>query len=81
MDPAVVVLTIPIVAILCSTVLKVMRLRAEREKSALPADLRERFQALENDVRALQQDLEETHERLDFTERLLSKAREEKRLT
>jgi predicted nucleic acid-binding Zn-ribbon protein len=62
-------------------VLKVMRLRAEREKGAVPGDLRARFEALEGEVRTLRQDLDETHERLDFTERLLSKAREEKRLT
>jgi hypothetical protein len=39
-----------------------------------------RFEALEQDVCALRQELSETQERLDFTERLLTKAREEKRV-
>jgi predicted nucleic acid-binding Zn-ribbon protein len=39
-----------------------------------------RFEALERSVQDLQQQLAETHERLDFTERLLSKAREERRI-
>lgn len=45
-----------------------------------PADITARFEALEHDVRALQQELNETQERLDFTERLLAKARGEKRV-
>ena len=81
MNPGVLVLMIPIVAIVCSTVLKIARLRAARGDQNLSEDVTHRLAALEGDVRALQQELGETQERLDFTERLLSKAREERRST
>jgi predicted nucleic acid-binding Zn-ribbon protein len=59
------------------TVIKVARLRANRSQ-APSADVTARFEALERSVQELQQELAETQERLDFTERLLSKAREVK---
>ena len=61
------------------TVLKVARLRAARPQSP-SADVIARLEAVERVVQDLQQQLAETHERLDFTERLLSKAREERRI-
>jgi predicted nucleic acid-binding Zn-ribbon protein len=61
------------------TVITVARLRAARAAAPSP-DATSRFEALESDVQRLQQDLAETQERLDFTERLLTKAREERRL-
>ncbi len=44
----------------------------------LSADAIARLEALERGVQDLQKELAETHERLDFTERLLTKAREER---
>ena len=44
------------------------------------AEVTERLEAVEHRVEALQQELAETQERLDFAERLLSKAREERRI-
>jgi predicted nucleic acid-binding Zn-ribbon protein len=61
------------------TVLRIARLRASRPQS-LPADVTERLQAVEHRVEDLQQELAETQERLDFAERLLTKAREERRI-
>src|SRR2546425_2985897 len=61
------------------TVLKVARLRASRPQSP-SADLTARLEAVEGVVQDLQQQLAETHERLDFAERLLGKAREEPRI-
>jgi predicted nucleic acid-binding Zn-ribbon protein len=61
------------------TVLKLARLRASRLQSP-PTDVTERLDAVEHRVEELQQELAETQERLDFAERLLSKAREEKRI-
>src|SRR5213078_2632525 len=61
------------------TVLRLARLRAARPQS-LPADAAERLEAVERRVEDLQQELAETQERLDFAERLLSKAREERRI-
>lgn len=61
------------------TVIKVARLRANRLQ-APSAEVTARFEALERSVQELQQELAEAQERLDFTERLLSKAREERRI-
>lgn len=61
------------------TVLRIARLRASRPQSP-PADVTERLEAVEHRVEDLQQELAETQERLDFAERLLSKAREERRI-
>ncbi len=61
------------------TVIKLARLRAARPQS--PSDeLVARLEAVEGRVQDLQQELVETQERLDFTERLLSAAREERRI-
>ena len=61
------------------TVLKIARLRAARPES-ISADVTARLEALERGVQDLQQELAETQERLDFAERLLTKAREERRI-
>ena len=60
------------------TVLRIARLRAERRD--LPADVTARIEALESSMQDLQQQLGETQERLDFTERMLSQAREDRRI-
>jgi len=57
------------------TVLKIARLRAARPQSLTP-EVTERVEALEHTVQDLQQQLAETQERLDFAERLLTKARQ-----
>ena len=78
MDPVVFLLALLIfVGIPALTVIKVARLRAARPQS-LSADAVARLEALERGVQDLQKELAETHERLDFTERLLTKAREER---
>ena len=81
MNPGALVLLIPIVAIVCSTVLKMARIRAAQGSQSLSAEVSQRLSTLESDVRALQDELGQTQERLDFTERLLSKSREERRST
>jgi chromosome segregation ATPase len=60
------------------TVLRIARLRAERRD--LPADVTARIEALESSMQDLQQQLGETQERLDFAERMLSQAREDRRI-
>jgi predicted nucleic acid-binding Zn-ribbon protein len=80
MDPVTFLLALTIfVGIPAFTVLKIARLRASRPES-LSADVSGRLEVLEHDVQRLQRELTETQERLDFAERLLSKAREERRL-
>ena len=81
MDVAPLVLAIPIVAIISSTVVKITRMKMMREGQVLPREVSARIDALEQDVRNLQEELGQAQERLDFTERLLSKAREGDRRT
>jgi len=68
-----------LVGIPALTVFRIARLRATRLQPP-SADVTERLEAVEHRVEDLQQELAETQERLDFAERLLSKAREERRI-
>jgi len=68
-----------LVGIPALTVFRIARLRATRLQSPSP-DVTDRLEAVEHRVEDLQQELAETQERLDFAERLLSKAREERRI-
>ena len=68
-----------LVGIPALTVLRMARLRATRLQSP-STDVIERLEAVEHRVEDLQQELAETQERLDFAERLLSKARDERRI-
>lgn len=61
------------------TVIKVARLFASRREIP-PSDVAARLDELERSVQGVQQELAETQERLDFAERLLSTAREDRRL-
>lgn len=83
MDPAVFLVPVgSIVAIIAAIYVaaaKIIRLRATLPESP-SADVTARLQALERGVQDLQQELAETQERLDFAERLLSEAREERRI-
>jgi predicted nucleic acid-binding Zn-ribbon protein len=79
MNPDFLMSLIPIVAIIAVAAVRIARVRAARPES-LSSDFTARFEALERVVQDLQQELSETQERLDFTERLLSKAREERQI-
>ena len=80
MEPAeFVIALIPVVAIIAFAAVRIARLRAVRPESPSD-DAAARLEALERDVQGLQQELAETQERVDFAERLLSKAREERRI-
>lgn len=70
---------IPVVAIVAFAAIRIARLRAARPESS-SGDAATRLDALEREVQGLQHELAETQERLDFAERLLSKAREERRI-
>jgi predicted nucleic acid-binding Zn-ribbon protein len=75
MDAQILAPLIPISAIIAFAAVKIARLRATRPES-LPTDVSRRLDDLEHGVRAIQDELAETQERLDFTERLLTKARD-----
>jgi len=80
MDPVVFLSALLIfVGIPAVTVIKIARLRATRSESP-SADVTARLEELERGVQGLQQELAQTQERLDFAERLLSKARDERRI-
>ena len=80
MDPIVFLAALLIfVGIPAFTVIKLARLRAARSQSP-SADVTARLEAVERGVQDLQKELADTQERVDFAERLLSKAREERRI-
>jgi hypothetical protein len=79
MDPAFLGPLIPIAAIIAYAAVKIARLRVTPPASA-SADITARVEALEHNVQVLQQEQSETQERLDFAERLLTKARDERRI-
>lgn len=70
----IIALTIPVVAIIGGSLVKIARFKAEAARGALPnPELDSRLAALEDEVVSLRQELLETQERLDFTERLLTR--------
>lgn len=77
MDPTFLGPLIPIAAIIAFAAVKIARLRAG--PSASP-EITARLEALERGVQDVQHELAETQERLDFAERLLSQAREDRRI-
>jgi hypothetical protein len=79
MDPGAVGALIPIVAILAFAAVKIARIFAPHSRVA-PPDVSPRLEELEQTVLGLQRELAETQERLDFTERLLTKAKDEGRI-
>ena len=79
MDPSFLAPLIPIAAIIAIAAVKIARLRTPRPEWP-SVDVRARLEALERSLQGLQQELAETQERLDFAERLLTKAGEERRI-
>ena len=80
MDPGVsLVGLVIVVGTAAFTIVKVARLWTSRPESP-SADVTARLEALERGFQDLQQEQAETQERLDFAERLLSKAREERQI-
>ncbi len=80
MEPAVfLVALVTVVGTAAFTIVKVARLWATRSGSP-SADVTARLEELEGRVEGLQRELAETQERLDFAERILSNAREERRI-
>lgn len=69
----VIALSIPVVAIIFTSLVKMTRIKAEAQRGALASPETEgRLAALEEEVVSLRHELVETQERLDFTERLLA---------
>jgi hypothetical protein len=81
MDPGVFLVpvggVVTIIAAIYIAAARITRLRATLPESP-SADTAARLEAVEQAVDALHRELAETQERLDFTERLLNKARDER---
>ena len=80
MDPAILAPLIPISAILAFAAVKITKVLVAARGGALPDEAAARLAALEQKLDGLQHELGETQERLDFAERILSQARETRRL-
>lgn len=79
MDAGSLALLIPIVAIASGAMVKIAKVKAAADTRGMAdAGLADRVAALEEEVTTLRQEMSETHERLDFTERLLSQARNDR---
>ena len=78
MDAGQIALMIPVAAIIMGGLVKISHnMRLGNTKSASP-DLESRIESLEHELGSVRQELSEAQERLDFTERLLARGREEK---
>jgi hypothetical protein len=75
MDPGSLALLIPIVAIAAGAAVKVAKIVTQGRNRDGDPQTSERLAALEDEVVALRGEVDETHERLDFTERLLAQQR------
>ena len=82
MDPRVLAPLIPIIAIICFTVLRLAKIKSgqlggqhQLGDRAMP-DVLTRLEQHDEELSALRQELAETQERLDFTERLLTKGKD-----
>ena len=70
---------IPIVGILTWGGIQIAKSRATiRASEGVDPQLVKRLEAVENELGAVQQQLAEAHERLDFTERLLTQQRQDR---
>jgi hypothetical protein len=83
MNPEVFVLLIPITAIIMIGLVKIARLWSPGHQGQGGPGMKQleaRLETVEQELAGLQHELSETHERLDFAERLLAQGRETKRL-
>jgi hypothetical protein len=80
MDPQMILAPlIPISAIVAFAAVRIARIRAGRPESH-SADVTARVDQLERDYHDLHEQLAEAQERLDFAERLLTKARDDRQI-
>jgi hypothetical protein len=72
MNPEVLAPLIPVAAILVWGAVKLAKIKAQSLAAGADPDTAGRLQALEQEVGTLRQEMAETHERLDFAERVLA---------
>jgi hypothetical protein len=73
MDPNTLAPLIPVVAILAYAGIKVARIMTSARSTLPDPDTGARLAALEDEMATVRRQLEEAHERLEFTERLLAR--------
>ena len=72
-DPGAIAVSIPIVAVVCMTAVRIAKMFAPQGRPGVPPDLVLKVESMEEELATLRQELAETQERLDFTERMLAK--------
>jgi hypothetical protein len=80
MDAGFAALMITVVALLSGTAIKIASLWSKRSPGPGGTEVAARVEAMESEVAALRQELTETQERLDFTERVLAQNAETRRV-
>ena len=78
MDSGSLALLIPIAAIVSAAAVKVAKIVTTARAPAPNPDISVRLAEIEAELGSVRRELEEAHERLDFTERLLAQPRAEK---
>jgi chromosome segregation ATPase len=78
MDAGQIALMIPVVALIMGGLVKISRNMSQGNPRSGSPDLESRIENLEHELTSVRHELSEAQERLDFTERLLTRAREEK---
>ena len=78
MDGEILAPLIPVAAIIVWGAVKIVKVRAEAHASGSDPQLSQRLEAIEHELGAVRQELAETEERLDFTERLLAQQKNDR---
>ena len=78
MDAGQIALMIPVAAIIMGGLVRISRNMSTANSKSSSPELEARVERLEEELGSVRQELSEAQERLDFTERLLTKAREER---
>jgi hypothetical protein len=78
MDPNALAPLIPVVAILAYAGIKVAKIVTQARSTTQDPATADRIATLEEEMAAVRRQLEESHERLDFAERLLSQQHTER---
>jgi hypothetical protein len=80
MDAGFAALMITVVALLSGTAIKIASLWTKRTPGPGGSEVSARVEAIESEMAALQRELAETQERLDFAERVLAQGAETRRV-
>jgi hypothetical protein len=76
-DPGTIAVSIPVIAIVCVTIIKVAHVIGGQRPPAGLVDATNRLDAMEQEITDLRRQLTEAEERLDFAERLLTRGKDQ----